>query len=201
MNLGQDRQMQMVRGNDGNQFIQYDGQNVRNQNGLIVVFAIANQNVNPTGNGNVVATRAEGNGNGNANNGCGVLDRERELLVLFGGGVFDLISGLVNPTSSFKEGDLKEIEKVNANCILMANLQQASTSGTQIDKAPIYEMDQLSNVISTVSSVEQSGGIVGQNPVIVEETHAYFELLYNNLAIEVKKVNMVNLKLKKQMLI
>nr|GFD48036.1 Gag-Pol polyprotein [Tanacetum cinerariifolium] len=27
-------------------------------------------------------------------------------------------------------GDLEEIEEVNANCILMANLQQASTSGT-----------------------------------------------------------------------
>ncbi|GKA93205.1 retrovirus-related pol polyprotein from transposon TNT 1-94 [Tanacetum coccineum] len=35
--------------------------------------------------------------------------------------------------------DLNEIEEVNVNCILMANLQQASTSGTQIDKAPIYD--------------------------------------------------------------
>nr|GFA86664.1 hypothetical protein [Tanacetum cinerariifolium] len=32
--------------------------------------------------------------------------------------------------------DLDEIEEVNANCILMANLQQASTSGTQTDNAP-----------------------------------------------------------------
>nr|GFD53316.1 Gag-Pol polyprotein [Tanacetum cinerariifolium] len=31
--------------------------------------------------------------------------------------------------------DLDEIEEVNANCILMANLLQASTSGTQTDKA------------------------------------------------------------------
>ncbi|GKF88942.1 hypothetical protein Tco_0262905, partial [Tanacetum coccineum] len=38
-------------------------------------------------------------------------------------------------------GDLDEIEKVNANCILMANLQQASTSDTQTDKAPIYDSD------------------------------------------------------------
>nr|GFA14180.1 retrovirus-related Pol polyprotein from transposon TNT 1-94 [Tanacetum cinerariifolium] len=37
--------------------------------------------------------------------------------------------------------DLDEIEEVNANCILMANLQQASTSGTQIDKAPVYDSD------------------------------------------------------------
>nr|GEZ05358.1 hypothetical protein [Tanacetum cinerariifolium] len=35
--------------------------------------------------------------------------------------------------------DLDEIEEVNANCILMANLQQASTSGTQADKAPVYD--------------------------------------------------------------
>nr|GEY75720.1 hypothetical protein [Tanacetum cinerariifolium] len=34
---------------------------------------------------------------------------------------------------------LDEIEEVNANCILMANLQQASTSSTQTDSAPIYD--------------------------------------------------------------
>ncbi|GKE59585.1 hypothetical protein Tco_1498770, partial [Tanacetum coccineum] len=39
--------------------------------------------------------------------------------------------------------DLNEIEEVNANCILMANLQQASTSGTQTDKAPVYDSDGL----------------------------------------------------------
>ncbi|GKC87305.1 hypothetical protein Tco_1147954, partial [Tanacetum coccineum] len=38
-----------------------------------------------------------------------------------------------------KSGDLDEIEEVNANCILIANLQQASTSGTQTDKAPVYD--------------------------------------------------------------
>ncbi|GJU48754.1 hypothetical protein Tco_1218309 [Tanacetum coccineum] len=37
--------------------------------------------------------------------------------------------------------DLDEIEEVNANCILMDNLQQASTSGTQTDKAPVYDSD------------------------------------------------------------
>nr|GFA31327.1 hypothetical protein [Tanacetum cinerariifolium] len=38
-------------------------------------------------------------------------------------------------------GDLDEIEEVNANCIVMANLQQASTSGTQHEKAPVYDTD------------------------------------------------------------
>ncbi|GKF37738.1 hypothetical protein Tco_0114496 [Tanacetum coccineum] len=94
MNMGQDRQMQMVRGIGGNQFR-------KNQNGLIVVLGIANQN--PNGNGNVVAARATGNSIGN------------------------------------NAADLDEIEEVNANWILMANLQQASTLGTQSDKAPVYD--------------------------------------------------------------
>nr|GEX38085.1 hypothetical protein [Tanacetum cinerariifolium] len=37
--------------------------------------------------------------------------------------------------------DLDDIEEVNANCILMANLQQASTSGTQSDSTPVYDTD------------------------------------------------------------
>nr|GEV43285.1 hypothetical protein [Tanacetum cinerariifolium] len=40
--------------------------------------------------------------------------------------------------------DIDEIEEVNANCILMANLHQSSTSGTQTDKAPIYASDETS---------------------------------------------------------
>nr|GEY34281.1 hypothetical protein [Tanacetum cinerariifolium] len=55
----------MVRGNGENQFRQYAGQNVGNQNRLIVVSGFANQNANQNRNGNVVATLAEGNGNGN----------------------------------------------------------------------------------------------------------------------------------------
>nr|GFA71035.1 hypothetical protein [Tanacetum cinerariifolium] len=37
--------------------------------------------------------------------------------------------------------DLDDIEEVNAKCILMANLQQASTSGTQFDSTPVYDTD------------------------------------------------------------
>nr|GEW17020.1 integrase, catalytic region, zinc finger, CCHC-type, peptidase aspartic, catalytic [Tanacetum cinerariifolium] len=37
--------------------------------------------------------------------------------------------------------DLDEIEEVNSNYILMVNLQQASTSGTQSDKALVYDSD------------------------------------------------------------
>ncbi|GKA46064.1 retrovirus-related pol polyprotein from transposon TNT 1-94 [Tanacetum coccineum] len=72
--------------------------------------------------------------------------------------------------------DLDEIEEVNANYILMANLQQASTSEEQYTELlePIPEPRQVqqndSNVISEVSSVEQSGRTVDQHPVTVEET-------------------------------
>nr|GEZ59057.1 hypothetical protein [Tanacetum cinerariifolium] len=93
MNMGQDRQMQKVRGNDGNQFRQYAGQNVGNPtgyndvignqvnqnavqnprvqnvgngNGLIGVQG--NENQNQIGNGNLVAARAEGNAAGQTGN-------------------------------------------------------------------------------------------------------------------------------------
>nr|GFB70028.1 hypothetical protein [Tanacetum cinerariifolium] len=135
--------MQTVRGNGRNQFRQYAGQNVGNQNGynavqnvrnqvvqnavqdlglqnvgnqnrLIVVPGIANQN--PNGNGNLVAARAEGNVTGNNGNQIRCYNYR----------------GLA---------DLDESEEVNANYILMANLQQASTSGTHTDKAPVYDSD------------------------------------------------------------
>nr|GEW42842.1 retrovirus-related Pol polyprotein from transposon TNT 1-94 [Tanacetum cinerariifolium] len=167
MNIGQDRQMQMVRGNGGNQFRQYAGQNnVGNQNGLIGVQGNVNQN--PNGNGNLVAARVEGNATGHNGNqircynhrgvghfarNCTVRPRRRDAAYLqtqlliaqkekagiqLQAEEFDLMAAAAN---------LDEIEKVNANCILMANLQQASTSGTQTDKAPIYDSEGPAEVI------------------------------------------------------
>ncbi|GJV02656.1 hypothetical protein Tco_1336225 [Tanacetum coccineum] len=95
--------------------------------------------------------------------------------------------------------------------------QQASTSGTQSDKALVYDSDGSaeqyiellepipephqvqqndSNVISVVSSVKQSGETVEQHPVNVDETRVLYDSLYNNLVIEVEKVNSVNRKLR-----
>nr|GFB98456.1 hypothetical protein [Tanacetum cinerariifolium] len=202
MNMGQDTQMQMVGGNGENQFRQYAGQNIGNLNGFNAVQNVRNQN----GNGNLVAARPEGNTTGHNGN-------QIRCYNCRGVAYFD------------------EIEEVNANCILMANLQQASTSGTQTDKAPVYDSDGLTeahdyencyddeifnmftqeeqytellepipelhqvpqndnNVISKVTSVEQSGETVEQHPANFEETHALYDSLYQNLAIEVEKVNM-----------
>nr|GFC27493.1 hypothetical protein [Tanacetum cinerariifolium] len=57
IHMGQDRQMQMVRGNGGNQFRQYAGQNAGNLAGYNDVIG----NQNQIGNGNLVAARAKGN--------------------------------------------------------------------------------------------------------------------------------------------
>ncbi|GJU92341.1 hypothetical protein Tco_1304764 [Tanacetum coccineum] len=113
-------------------------------------------------------------------------------------------------------GVYDKIEEVTMNCTLKDNLHQASTSGTQTNSAPVYDSDRSakytellepipephqvqqndSNVTSAVSSVEQSRGTAEQITATIEETRAYFESLYNNLAIEVEKVNTVNHKMK-----
>ncbi|GKC74732.1 hypothetical protein Tco_1120615, partial [Tanacetum coccineum] len=125
----------------------------------LFVPGIANQNANKNGNGNVMAAQAEGNGNENNGNqircyNCRGLDhyarnytvklRRRDVAYLqtqlliaqkeeagiqLQAEEFDLMAAAY---------DIDEIEEVNVNSILMANLQQASTSGTQIDKAPVY---------------------------------------------------------------
>nr|GFC90357.1 hypothetical protein [Tanacetum cinerariifolium] len=79
MNMGQDRQMQMIRCNGGNQFRQYAGQNAGNLNGYNAVQNVGNQVAqnprvqndgiqNQIGNGNLMAVRAEGNAAGHNGN-------------------------------------------------------------------------------------------------------------------------------------
>ncbi|GJU28748.1 ribonuclease H-like domain-containing protein [Tanacetum coccineum] len=204
---GQYRQMQMVGGNGGNQYRQYDGQNARNQIG----YNTRNQNVynagNQNGNGNVVAARAEGNGNGNNANqircyncrgmghyarNCTVRPRRRDVAYL--------------------QTQLLIAQKEEAGIQLQAEefVMQASTSSTHIDKAPVYDSDRSaepttgphldqqndSNVIPAEPSMDLSKGTVEQHHATVEETRAFFESLYNNLFIEVEKVNIVNRKMK-----
>nr|GEZ49106.1 hypothetical protein [Tanacetum cinerariifolium] len=189
--------------NVGNQVAQNAIQNLKvhnvgNQNGLI---GDANQN----GNGNPIAARVEGNASGIMTQL--LIAQKEEAGIQLQAEEFDLMAAAA---------DLDEIEEVNANYILMANLQQASTSGAQTDKAPVYDSDGSTeytellepipelhqvpqndnNVISEDSSVEQSERTVEQHPANIEETRVLYDSLYNNLAIEVEKVNTVNRKLK-----
>nr|GEV45172.1 hypothetical protein [Tanacetum cinerariifolium] len=53
----------------------------------------------------------------------------------------NVVAVRVEGNATGNNADLDEIEKVNANCILMANLQQTSTPGTQTDKASVYDSD------------------------------------------------------------
>nr|GFC69740.1 hypothetical protein [Tanacetum cinerariifolium] len=156
MNMGQHRQMQIVGGNGGNQFRQYAGQNTGNPAGYNDVIG------NQIGNGNLMVARAEGNAAGKNRNqircynyrgvghyarNCTVRPRRRDAAYLqtqlliaqkeeagiqLQAEEYDLMAAAV---------DLDEIEEVNANCILMANLQQASTSHTQTDNALVYNTD------------------------------------------------------------
>nr|GEZ36301.1 hypothetical protein [Tanacetum cinerariifolium] len=158
MNMGQDRQIQMVGGNGRYQFRQSAGQNTGNPAGYNDVIG----NQNQIGNGNLVAARAEGNvagqngnqircyncrGVGHYARKCTVRPRRRDAAYLqtqlliaqkeevgiqLQAEEYDLMAAAA---------DLDEIKEVNANCILMANLQQALTSGTQTDSAPVYDTD------------------------------------------------------------
>nr|GEX32468.1 hypothetical protein [Tanacetum cinerariifolium] len=162
MNIGNPARYNDVIGNQVNQNAVQNPrvQIIGNQNGLIGVQRNGNQN--QIGNGNVVAARAEGNASGHNGNqircyncrrvghyarNCIVRARRRDAAYLqtqfliaqkeeagiqIQAEEYDLMAAAA---------DLDEIEEVNANCILIANLQQASTSGTQTDSAPVYDTD------------------------------------------------------------
>ncbi|GJV71763.1 hypothetical protein Tco_1491758 [Tanacetum coccineum] len=209
MKIDQDRHMLMVDDNVGNQFRENAVQNVGH---LVGQNAVQNQDTHNVGNQNGLNK---------------VLQLQRR----------GSLCQQLHSKAKEKGCAYDEIEKVTTNCNLQDNMQQASTSGTQSDKAPIYDSDgsaevhhsencydndifnmltqgeqyiellepipephQIqqndSNVISAVSSVEQSGGTVEQHPANVEETRVLYDSLYNNLAIEVEKVNSVNRKLR-----
>nr|GFA93204.1 hypothetical protein [Tanacetum cinerariifolium] len=162
MNMGQDRHMQMVGGNGGNQFRQYAGQNAGNLNGYNVVQNVKNQvaqnprvhnvrNQNQIGNGNLMAVRAEGNAAGHNGNQIRCY-----------------------------------------NCRGLGHFARNCTT----DSAPVYDTDGSAendnNVISEATNMEQGGETVEQHSANFEETRALYESLYQNLAIEVEKVNSVN---------
>nr|GEZ47881.1 hypothetical protein [Tanacetum cinerariifolium] len=207
MNMGQDRQMQMVGGNGENQFQQYAGQNVGNLNGYNTVQNVENQ---------IRCYNCRGVGHFTRN--CTVRPRRRDVAYL----QTQLLiaqkeeAGIQLQTEEFDlmaaTTDLDEIEEVNANygsaevhdyenCYdnKIFNVFTQEEQYTELLE-PIPESHQVpqndNNVISEVTSMEQSREIVEQHPANVEETRALYDSLYYNLAIEVEKVNTINRKLK-----
>nr|GEW19761.1 reverse transcriptase domain-containing protein [Tanacetum cinerariifolium] len=163
MNMDQDRHMLMVEDNVRNQFrpnaMQHVGnQIVENMNGLSVVLEIAYQ----YGIRNVVTAPPEGNGNGiNGNpircyncqgeghyaSNCTVKPRKQDDAYLQEQlQISQEEEAVIQSTQEeFKfmatANDSEETKRVKANCILENNLQQASTSCTQSDKALVYDSD------------------------------------------------------------
>nr|GEU42920.1 hypothetical protein [Tanacetum cinerariifolium] len=98
-------------------------------------------------------------------------------------------------------GDLDEIEEVNANCILMANLQQASTSEQYTDLLkPIPEPQQVphndNHVTYVAPSMVHSGGTVETSFAPNEEIRAHQETIYCNLVDQVAQVERLQAQLR-----
>nr|GEW54298.1 hypothetical protein [Tanacetum cinerariifolium] len=169
-NIGQDRQMQMVGVRAERNAAGHNGNQIRCYNCRGVGYFAKNYTVRPKRRDIAYLPTQL------------LIAQKEEAGIQLQAEEFDLTAAVA---------DLDEIKEVNANCILMANLQQASTSGTQTDKAPVYDSDgsaeytellepipephqvpQNDNtIISKVTSVEQSRETIEQHPANFEETH------------------------------
>nr|GFC49873.1 hypothetical protein [Tanacetum cinerariifolium] len=190
--------MQMIGDNGGNQFRQYAGQNAGNLNGYNAVQNVGNQVAqNPRvqnvgnqngligvqGNGNLVAAHAEGNAAGQK---C-KSDKQASS------------SGTQTDSAPVYDSDGSAEVHENYDNNEIFNIFTQEEQYTELLE-PIPEPQQVlqndNNVISKVTDVEQDGETVEQHSINFEETRALYESLYQNLAVEVEKVNSVNRKLK-----
>nr|GEY12319.1 hypothetical protein [Tanacetum cinerariifolium] len=106
-----------------------------------------NGNQNKIGNGNLVAARPEGNAAGQNGNQIRCYNcRGEEAEIQLQAEEYDLMA---------VAADLDEIKEVNANCILMANLQQASTSDLSDDTTPSVARKFLNEVKSTILTLQR----------------------------------------------
>ncbi|GJV05064.1 hypothetical protein Tco_1338633 [Tanacetum coccineum] len=176
MNMDQDKQMLMVDDNVGNQFRQNVVQNVGN---LVGQNAVQNQGIQMVGNQNGLSVISRiGNQHGNE-----------------------------NVVAARAEGNVKPRKRDAAYLHKQMQIAQKEEGGIQLTSE---EFDFMANVgacketdrananygSAEVSNVEQGVGTVEQHSVTVDETHAYHESLFHNLASKVEKVNLVNLKMK-----
>ncbi|GJU65392.1 hypothetical protein Tco_1247227, partial [Tanacetum coccineum] len=155
----------MVGGNDGNQFRQCAGQNVRNQNGYNAIQNVKNQ---------VVQNAAQ-----NSKWEC-TKPRKRDAAILQTQLLITLKEEAGTQLQAEKfdfmaatdgSAEVHHSKKYYDNDIF--NMFTQEEQYTELLK-PISEPRQVQqndgNVISTVSSVEQSGGTAKQHPATIEET-------------------------------
>nr|GFA22020.1 hypothetical protein [Tanacetum cinerariifolium] len=156
MNMGQDRQMQMVGGNSGNQLRQYAGQNAGNPAGYNDVIG----NQNQIGNGNLVAARAEGNAAGQNGNqircyNCRGIE-EYDLMAA----AADLTSGTQTDSAPVYDSDGSAEVHENCDDNEIFNMFTQEEQYTELLE-PIpgsHQVPQNDNdVISEDTSVEQGG--------------------------------------------
>nr|GEV72781.1 integrase, catalytic region, zinc finger, CCHC-type, peptidase aspartic, catalytic [Tanacetum cinerariifolium] len=170
MNMGQDRQIQNVRGNGRNQFGQFAGQVAQNQQGFNAWWDSRPRRRDAA----YLQTQL-------------LIAQKEKAGIQLQAKEFDYMAAA---------GDLDEIEEVNANCISMANLQQASTSEQYTDlHEPIPEpqlVPQNDNHVTFVApSMVQSVGTVETSSAPNEEIRAHQETVYRNLVDQVAQVDMV----------
>ncbi|GJZ63697.1 hypothetical protein Tco_0620118 [Tanacetum coccineum] len=109
MNMDQERHMQMVGGNGGNWFRQYANDMIR-ESDLAVCMTTSRRR-------DVAYLQL-------------LMAQKEEAGIQIQAEEFDLMAVAI---------DCEEVEEVNANCNLMANLQQSSTSCTHANKIHIYD--------------------------------------------------------------
>nr|GFB80149.1 hypothetical protein [Tanacetum cinerariifolium] len=228
MNLGQDKQIQMIGGNGGTQFRQYAG----NLNGYNDVQNVGNQVAQNPRVQNVGTQNGQYAGQ-NARNLNGYNEVQNvENHVAQNPRVQNVAGQNVNQIRCYNCRGLGHYAR---NCTARPRRRDAAYLQTQLliaqKEAPVYDSDgsaevhenddndeifnmftqeeqytellepipepqqvpQTNNdVISEVTDVEQDGETVEQHSANIEETRALYESLYQNLVVEVEKVNSVN---------
>nr|GEW54857.1 hypothetical protein [Tanacetum cinerariifolium] len=139
-----------------------DVQNVGNQ---VIQHAVPNPRIQNVGNQNG-QIGVPGNANQNPNGNCNLVAARVDGIQLQAK-EFDLMAAIA---------DLDKIEEVNENCILMANLQQASTSEFSDDTTPSVARKFLNEVKSTIVTLQR---VVKQRMTL--DTHNWSSFAHQEL--------------------
>nr|GEU67015.1 hypothetical protein [Tanacetum cinerariifolium] len=184
MNFGQDRQMQIVGAQAKGNVIRNNGNQIRCYNCRGLGYLARNYTLKPRRR-DVAYLQTQL-----------LIAQKEEARIQLQAEEFNLMDAAA---------DLDENEEVNANCILMANLQQELTSGTQTNKAPVYDSNRSAEVheyencynneiFNMFTQEEQYTEILKPIPEPHQVQQNNSNVIYK--VIEVEKFNTVNHKLR-----